>query len=132
MLFIFADGKGIVVHFDGSYVSVYLVNFPSEYLDTLRNRDISTRKPKLKLNYTRRYNLFQTTDHTEFIREFVTLLRFVAAGKANVGHLRRDSEVIHRTTIENIRDDVRHAPQQAQDDSEERVWMDLERWRFED
>lgn len=72
-------------------------------------------------------------DRTEFIVEFVALVRFVAAGEANVGHLRKDSEVIHRRTDENVSGEVvSHAPQEAQDDRDMRRWMDLDRWKFED
>ena len=133
---IFANLEGIVVHFDGFHACVYFATFPSEYLETLRNEDIGIlrhRQPKIKLNHTRLYNLFMTDDRTEFIEEFVALLRFVAAGEAKVGHLRKDSEVIHRRTDENISGEgVSHAPQQAQDESEARTWMDLERYKFED
>ena len=39
-----------------------------------------------------------TNDRTEFIKEFVALVRFVAAGEANVGFLRKEGGPIHRTT----------------------------------
>ena len=106
-----------MVHFDGFHVSVYFATFPSQYLDTLRNKGIDILRnwdPKIKLNHTKRYNLFMTKDRTEFISEFVALLRFVAAGEANVGHLRKDSDVIHRPDNENAGDQlVVHPPQEA-------------------
>ena len=133
---IFANLEGIVIHFDGFHACVYFATFPSQYLETLRNEDIGIlrdRQPKIKLNHTRLYNLFMTDDRTDFIEEFVALLRFVAAGEAKVGHLRKDSEVIHRRTDGNGSGEVvSHAPQQAQDESEARTWMDLERYKFED
>jgi hypothetical protein len=91
----------------------------------LRNQDIDIlrhREPKIKLNHTRLFNLFVAEDRTKFIEEFVALLRFVAAGEANVGPLRRDSEVIHRRTNENVAGEVvSHAPPLAPDESEART-----------
>ena len=89
------------MHFDGFQVSVYWATFPSEYLQTIRDVDINllkNRKEKIKLNHSRRYSLLDTRDRTDFIKEFVALLRFVAAGEANVGFLRKDGVEIHRTT----------------------------------
>src|SRR5271168_1573650 len=74
---------GIVLHFDGFHVFVYFATFPSEYLHTVRNVNVNvlnSRETKAKLNHTKRYNLFNTEDRTEFIKEFVALVRFVAAG----------------------------------------------------
>ena len=68
--------QGIVVHFDGFYVSIYFAIFPSEYLETVRIIDIEMfkhRERKVQLNHTRRYNLFNTADWTELSR---SLLRF--------------------------------------------------------
>ena len=128
--------EGIVVHFDGFHASVYFALFPSQYLNTLRNENISNlrcREPKIKLNHTRRYNLFMVDDRTEFIQEFVALLRFVAAGEANVGHLRKDSDVIHRRTEENVPGEVvNHAPQEAQSELEFKQWIALESHNFDD
>ncbi len=125
-----------MVHFDGFYVSVYFAIFPSEYLMTIRNVDINLlkdRDDKVKLNHTKRYNLLLTGDRTDFIKEFVALLRFVAAGEANVGHLRKDSNVIHRTVDECVGDKAGfHPPQEAMDGSEETRWRDLYGWQYED
>jgi hypothetical protein len=125
-----------VIHFDGFYVSIYFATFPSEYLMTLRNVDISVlkdREEKIKLNHTKRYNLLLAGDRTDFIREFVALLRFIAAGEANIGHLQKDSSVIHRTLHEDVgRRAVLHPPQEAMDESEEGHWRDLYGWQYED
>jgi hypothetical protein len=103
---------------------------------TLRNIDINVlknREDKVKLNHTKRYNLLVTGDRTDFIKEFVALLRFIAAGEANVGHLRKDSTVIHRTVDDHGVGDkaVLHPPQEAMDDSEESRWRDLYGWQYE-
>ena len=123
-----------MVHFDGFYVSVYFATFPSEYLLTIRNINVDVlkyREEKVKLQHTRRYNLFKTGDRTEFIKEFVALLRFVAAGEANVGHLRKDSNVIHRSVDESVRvKALLHPPQEAMDESEENRWRELYAWQY--
>ncbi len=123
-----------MVHFDRFYVSLYFACFPSEYLLTIRNINVDVlryREEKVKLNHTRRYNLYKTGDRTEFIKEFVALLRFVAAGEANIGHLRKDSGAIHRSVDESVGVKVvLHPPQEAMDDSEERRWRELYAWQY--
>ena len=69
-----------------------------------------------------------TVDRTEFIKEFVALLRFVAAGEANVGHLRKYRQGIHRAMYmkENPVDDpVLRPPQQDLTEGEENRWRTL-------
>jgi len=83
------------------------------------------RVDKIILNHTRLYNLFSTADRTEFIKEFVALLRFVAAEEAKVGYLRRDCSAIHRTrNVADIREyePVVRPPQEEMDDFEEDIW----------
>ena len=61
------------------------------------------------------------------------MLRFLAAGEANIGHLRKDCLVIHRTVPENVEEEVvSHPPQQVMDELEEEKWRLLEAWRYED
>ena len=117
------------MHFDGFYVSVYWATFPSEYLRTIRDIDINllkNRKEKIKLNHSRRYSLLDTRDRTDFIKEFVALLRFVAAGEANVGFLRKDGVEIHRTTDGDgaLEEDeqVLRPPQEEMEETEESSW----------
>ena len=98
---------------------------------TIRNIDINLlrdRDEKVKLNHTKRYNLLLTGDRTNFIKEFVALLRFIAAGEANVGHLRKDRQGIHRAMYmkENPVDDpVLRPPQQDLTEDEENRWRTL-------
>ena len=121
-----------MVHFDGFYISVYFATFPSEYLATIRNVDVNiagARTEKVKLKHTRRYNLLKTVDRTDFIKEFVALLRFIAAGEANIGHLSKDSVVIHR----GVDDDgkvVLHPPQEAMDEGEQTKWREVNAWQY--
>ena len=117
-------------------MSVYFAVFPSEYLEIIRNIDIDMvkhRERKITLNHTRRYNLFNTVDRTEFIKEFIALLRFVASGEANIGHLCKDSPVIHRNMNEG--GDVKVAsvfqpPQEAMDEAEQDKWKELYAWQY--
>ena len=117
------------MHFDGFQVSVYWATFPSEYLRTIRDVDINLLKhriEKITLNHTRRYSLLDTENRTEFIKEFVALLRFVAAGEANVGFLRKDGLDIHRTGDGDgdVEEDqqVLHPPQEEMEEVEESSW----------
>ena len=117
------------MHFNGFYVSVYWATFPSEYLRTIRDVDINlleNRKEKIKLNHSRRYSLLDTEDRTDFIKEFVALLRFVAAGEANVGFLRKDGVEIHRTADGDgaVEEDeqVLRPPQEEMEEIEESSW----------
>jgi hypothetical protein len=85
-------------------------------------------KPKedrIKLNHSRIYNLVNNVDRTEFIKEFIALVRFVAAGEANVGFLGKTREEIHRVASDrNIVDDepVERPPQQDLNDNEAKMW----------
>src|SRR5947207_6488819 len=102
---------------------------------TIRNVDINLlkdRDEKVKLNHTKRYNLLLTGDRTNFIKEFIALLRFIAAGEANIGHLRKDSTMIHRTAEDVDGKAGLHPPQEAMDESEVNRWKDLYGWQYED
>jgi hypothetical protein len=117
------------VHFDGFHVSVYWATFPSEYLETIRDVDINLlkdRKEKIKLNHSQRYSLLDMYDRTDFIKEFVALLRFVAAGEANVGFLRKDGVEIHRTADGVVDEDelVLRPPQEEMEEVEESSWRE--------
>ena len=117
------------MHFDGFHVSVYWAVFPSEYLSTIRDVDVNLlagREEKVKLCHTQGYSLLDTVERTDFIKEFVALLRFIADGEANVGFLRKDCVEIHRTTddedtvVEAER--VLHPPQEVMEEAEESSW----------
>ena len=122
--------KGIVVHFDGFHASVYWAEFPSIYLNTLREGNVDQLKdfsPKIKLRHTRRYNLINTVQRTEFIKEFIALLRYVAAGDAHIGYLRNDTQDIHRTLVSGceLKDDLPQcAPQEAFNRAELNMWRE--------
>lgn len=86
------------MHFDGSFVSIYFAVFPSAYLHAVRDGGLNTviSQPSLKLYRSQIYDLFETDQRTSFIRQFVALVRMIADGRGNVGHLRRDKDVVHR------------------------------------
>ena len=116
------------MHFDGFYVSVYFAKFPAEYLRLVRDIDLNilkNRKDKVKLNHTRRYNLFNTVDRTDFIKEFIALLRFIAAGEANIGFLGKKCKEIHRSKDDKGElqlDEMFYPPQEEMDETEEGIW----------
>jgi hypothetical protein len=67
-----------------------------------------------------------TVDRTEFIKQFIALLRFIAAGEANVGYLRPDSLVIHRmTSATGVDMPVLRPPQEELNEVEEQGWREL-------
>ena len=112
------------MHFDGFFASVYWATFPRDYLHTIRNvnvDDVAKWNPKIKLCHTQPYNLFQAEARTEFIQEFVALVRFVAAGEAKVAHLRKGGRVIHRSKSD-VEEPVLRPPQQALDRDDELWW----------
>jgi hypothetical protein len=103
---------------------MYFSTFPWHYLNCLHNINIDSLKEheKIPLHHSRLCNLLNTDSRTEFIKHIVALLRTVAAGDVNIGHLRKGAGKIHRrkdpsgnTTDES----VIHPPQEEID----------ERWR---
>ena len=86
---------------------------------------MENRKEKIKLNHSLRYSL-HSNDHTDFIKEFVALLRFVATGEANAGFLRTDAVEIHRTIDGNwgVEEDeqVLRSPREEMEEVEESSW----------
>ena len=118
-----------MVHFDGFFTSIYFATFPSEYLHKVRNINVDIAwEDKIKLHHTHRYNLFNRGDRTEFIKDFVALLRFIAAGEANIGHLRKDGDTIHRTQDES--EAILHPPQDAMNQLEETKWRTLVAYQY--
>jgi hypothetical protein len=119
------------VHFDGFHVAVYFAKFPAEYLRLIRDIDLNVlenRKERVKLNHTRCYNLFNRVDRTDFIKEFVALLRYIAAGEANIGFLGKEcKECKEINRVKNEKDELRgdevlRPPQEEMDKTEERMW----------
>lgn len=54
--------QGIVVHFDGFYISVYFTIFPTQYLRTMRDINLNdfeekSKEDRIKLKHSQIYNL---------------------------------------------------------------------------
>ena len=114
---------------------MYWAAFPSHYLNVVRDVDINllkSRKEKINLNHTRRYNLLNNIDCTEFIKEFVAVLRFVVAGEADVGFLRRRGVEIHRMADGKVGSDdqLLRPPQEEMTEVEERDWMERNKGKY--
>ena len=117
------------MHFDGHHVAIYWATFPSEYLRTIRNVDINSLEKlniRIKLRHTQFYDLFDPNERTEIIKQVAALVRFIAAGEANVGFFRKGDSPIHRPTDagHEVLDEivVLRPPQEDMDTDEERIW----------
>lgn len=120
--------KGIVVHFHGCSAAIYFATFPWHYLDRLRNIDIDSLKDleKIPLHHSALYNLLNTDSRTEFIKHMVALIRMVAAGDVNIGHLRKEGRKIHRQEdLSGNAESVMHPPQEEMDEKEESNWRQV-------
>jgi len=59
------------------------------------------------------------------------LLRFIAAGEVSIGHLSKDSTVIHRNVDETQAENVLSQPQTAMSEMEANTWRVLTGWQYE-
>lgn len=94
-------------------------------------------KPKFQihLHHTKLYHLLHHESRTTFIKDIVALFRFIAAGEANIGHLRKNGDVIHRSvdvTGEPKGEDesILRPPQQELEDYDLEEWLAQEASRF--
>ena len=96
------DFKSFIIHFDDLHASIYSVMFSFEYLRIIQSvgLDKLSKKMRIDLNHIQFYNLLDSIKRIEFIKHFVALLRFLAEGYEDMGHLRRDGNNIHRTLPE--------------------------------
>ena len=91
-------------------------------VDSLQHRE-----DKIKLNHIRRYNLLNTLDRTDFIKEFIALVRCLAAGDINIGFLGKNNPEIHRMMKDagDVSDElVLCPPQQELTGKEESLWRE--------
>jgi hypothetical protein len=82
---------------------------------------------RIKLHHTRLYNLLETQERAEILRHVVALVRFVAAGKANVGFFRYGDSPIHRTKTDGRpveKETVTRPPQEEMNENEQRLWRE--------
>ena len=118
------------MHFHGCSAAIYFATFPWQYLDQLRNINIDSLKEheKIPLHHSRLYNFLNTDNRTEFIKHMVALIRMVAAGDANIGHLRKDGGQVHREEDPsgNAKEEsVMHPPQEEMDEKEQSRWREV-------
>jgi hypothetical protein len=111
------------VHFDGFHASIFFATFSAEYLRTLRDVNVGflqNMPEKVQLYHTITWNLCHADSRTEFIKQFVALVRFVAAGEANIGFLGKYRTSIHR--MEESRETPLRPSQMEMDEKEEVAW----------
>lgn len=88
-----------MVHLAGVKVSIYWAEFPAQYLDTIRNHNVRDLKhfPKITLRHTHPQSLLVPEERDLFLRDYVSVVHFIAGGYGKVGFLRRDKDTpIHR------------------------------------
>jgi len=88
-----------VVHLAGLKASIYWAEFPVQYLDTIRNHNVSDLEslPKVTLHHTQPQSLLVPEERDRFLRDYVSVVHFIAGGYGKVGFLRRDKDTpIHR------------------------------------
>ena len=114
--------QAFVVHIAGLEASIYWADLPSDFLRTVHTGGIENLSTKIPIQHTAPLNLLHPETRTQFIKDFVYLLRYIAAGYANIGHLRRPGSVIHRF-INSSQEEIEEPPQNVLDED------DLVSWR---
>lgn len=91
--------QGFIIHLSGFYASIYWAYFPSEYLRIINaiGVDVLPSQMRITLRYTPAYNLLDPGPRTTFLKHLIALIRYLAAGLGDVGHLRLPGTKIHRT-----------------------------------
>lgn len=74
---------------------------------------------RIELQYTPAYNLLDHISRTAFLKHFIALVRFLAAGHGNVGHLRLPGTTIHRGLTSESETEEESAPDWMVSDCEE-------------
>ena len=86
------------MHLSGFHASIYWAKFPAEYLRIIHSVGVGQLpdRMRIQLYHTPPYNLLDHHQRTAFLKHFIALVRFLAAGFGDVGHLRRTGTKIHR------------------------------------
>ena len=95
-------GQVFVIHISGVEVSIYWADFPVQYLDIIRNHNVRdlANIPEVIIHHTRPQSLIDPDEWDRFLRDYVSVVHFVANGYGNVGFLRRDVDTpIHRDVV---------------------------------
>ena len=93
------NGQAFVVHLSGLKACFYWAEFTSDYLRAVRFSSLRDLKDfgTVKLCHTRALSLVDPDERVQFLEQFISVLRCIAAGDANVGYLPRDCKTpIHR------------------------------------
>ena len=110
-----------MVHVAGFECSIYWAVLPSPFLRRIHSGiPPSPDFDKVTIKHTKPQSLVEPSSRSQFIRLFVLLVRFVAGGYANVGHLRRSGNNIHRS--ESLPEVVKGPPQEVLEEEELEAW----------
>jgi hypothetical protein len=96
--------KVFVMHLSGVKVSFYWAEFPKNYLQIVREKNLDELRhiPKIILHHTQSRSLIIPDERDQFIKEFLSIIRCLADGYGRIGYLRRDADSpIHRY-VENM------------------------------
>jgi len=76
--------------------------------------------------HTRPYSLLEPESRTGFIHHFLALVRYLAGGHGDVGHVRLPGQLIHREIDERgeVSDEDFDPPQSVMTRKEKEAWMD--------
>lgn len=93
-------------------MSIYWAHFPSHYLRTIHSigMDKLSSDTRIPLRHTIAYNLLDPISRTEFLKQFIALIKVLVGGYGNVGHLRLPGTKIHRG-LESEADEEKNAPE---------------------
>ena len=71
-----------VVNLAGIKVSIYWAEFPVQYLETIRNKNVRDLEnlPKVALHHTRPQSLLVPEERDRFLRDYVSVVHFIAGG----------------------------------------------------
>ena len=126
----------------GLHASIYWADFPSKYLRTIHTIGIDKlpKHTRIKLCHTKPDSLVDPIHRTLFLKHFIALIRYLAAGHGNVGHLRLLGDKIHRTLKAIVMDDEEESEEECEeiiapswmvlDVGEEEKWVEKHRYDY--
>ena len=95
-----SDFRAFVVHFAGFEASIYWATFPTAFLRAVHSGGIKDLPANVEIQHTCASNLLDPDSRTAFIVDFIALVRYVADGRANIGHLRRPGRYCYSSNYE--------------------------------
>lgn len=88
-----------MIQTSGVKASIYWADFPSQYLATIRNENLTKleQHPPITLHHTQPRSLLDPTERDIFLYDYVAVINYIKEGYCNTGHLRREgNSAIHR------------------------------------